>query len=643
MADSVQSTAELKKPVAPASPVTEKRMPIVGIGASAGGLEAFQQVLQALPDNTGMAFVVVQHLAPSHASLLATILQRSSKMPVVEVHDEPEVEANKVYVIPPNRDMTLADGRLKLLPRTEGRGQHRPIDTFLRSLAEHANHQAIGVVLSGTGNDGTLGLMAIKAEGGITFAQDQSAQQEGMPQSAIASGSVDFIYSPEQIAAELVRISKHPYIAPSPDGAPETPAASQADNSIEKIIKLLHESTGVDFTNYRSTTLYRRITRRMLLQNLDSVKEYLHFLTDNAAELQNLYCDILISVTSFFRDPQVFESLKHKIFPKLLKDRSAQNPLRLWIVGCSTGEEAYSMAIALAESMTDLKVQSPVQIFATDLNDVGIEKARAGIYPKTIAQEISSDRLRRFFTETGGGYQINKSIRDMCVFARQNVLADPPFSRMDLITCRNLLIYLEPVLQRKIIPLFHYALKPQGVLWLGSSESIGNFADLFEVIDSKHKLYQKKPGATPVHVTVSLTPQRWGGQSFHAPHPRYGEGHLALDLQREADRLALAKYSPPAVLVNSDFDILQFRGDTSPYLAAAPGKPSVNVMKMAREGLLVGLRSTLQRAVKEGVPARQEGLLVKSNGGFREVNLEIVPVRSLDAEAGCYLIMFEPV
>lgn len=426
-----------------------------------------EQLLQALPEHSGMAFVVVQHLAPTFTSMLSAILQRFTKMPVIEVGDEPEVRADHVYVIPPNRNMIITDGHLRLLPRSEARGQHRPIDWFFRSLAEFASHQGIGVVLSGTGNDGTLGLMAIKAEGGITFAQDESAQQEGMPRSAIAAGCVDFIMSPAQIAQELVRIGHHPYVTPEKPGPPDAHRPIDFDKDLDVILKLVHDVTGIDFSNYKSTTLLRRITRRMLLQKLESMPEYLAFLQNNPTEVQNLYRDILISVTSFFRDEDAVEVLKKKVFPKLIKEHSPQDPIRIWVMGCSTGEEAYSLAMAVAEVIVENKAQIPAQIFATDLNEQGIIKARAGFYAKSIAQDISPERLRRFFEEADGGYRVAKSIREMCIFARQNVLSDPPFSRMDLITCRNLLIYLEPVLQQKIIPLLHYALKPHGLYLAG--------------------------------------------------------------------------------------------------------------------------------------------------------------------------------
>ena len=472
-------------------PRPEPGFSIVGVGASAGGLDAFTQLLKALPIDTGMSFVLVQHLAPSHPSALAEILGRATSMPVTEVQGEPEVEPNQVYVIPPDRSMTIVAGCLQLLPR-EGRGAHHPIDQFFRSLAEELQHRAIGVVLSGTATDGTLGLEAIKAEGGITFAQDSTAQHEGMPHSAIASGSVDFVLPPSEIAKEIARIAQHPYTVP--EGRTHEP---EDKPRLAQVVQILHHATGVDFTHYKFNTLYRRVTRRMVFQKMTSLLEYVPYLRKTAAEVEALYQDILINVTSFFRDPESFEALKAHVFPGLIKDRSPNDPVRLWTLGCSTGQEAYSLVMAFTEAANAVGSSVPVQLFATDVNAAGIEKARAGVYAKDIAQDVSPERLRRFFTEVDGSYRISKTIRDSCVFSRHNVLADPPFSRIDLISCRNLLIYLEPVLQQRILPMMHYALKPSGCLWLGGSETIGSHRNLFSAQDAKHKIYVKKPGSTP--------------------------------------------------------------------------------------------------------------------------------------------------
>jgi two-component system CheB/CheR fusion protein len=482
-----------KKPAAKAKapPDAEKpndrndgAFPIVGVGASAGGLEAYRRMLQALPGDTGTALVLIQHLDPTHSSLLSEILARATSMPVREVEGELAAEPNHVYVIPPGRTMVIANGVLKLLPREQTRSPHRPIDVFLRSLAEAQRHLAVGVILSGTGNDGTQGLEAIKAEGGITFAQDDTAQHDGMPRSAITAGCADFILAPEAIARELSRIGHHLTSIPLQE------VKARGESTTEKMLRRLREVTGVDFSQYRFSTLYRRITRRMLLHKIDKPVEYLRMLEADASEVRALYQDILISVTSFFRDPDAFSVHVAKVFPRLIQNRSRQDPVRIWVLGCSTGEEAYSLAMAFTEFTGNDAF--PVQVFGTDLNEAAIEKARTGLYPRSIAHDVSPERLHRFFTETSKGLQIRKSIREMCVFARQNVLSDPPFSRIDLLTCRNLLIYLEPALQRRLLPLFHYSLNPNGFLWLGSSESAAGLPELFEVQDGKYKLYSKK-------------------------------------------------------------------------------------------------------------------------------------------------------
>jgi two-component system, chemotaxis family, CheB/CheR fusion protein len=511
--------------------------PIVGVGASAGGLEAFTQLLQALPADTGMAFVLVQHLAPTHRSALAEILARETKMPVLEVHDEPTIEPNHIYVIPPDRSMIIAGGKLQLLPRANNGAPH-PIDQFFRTLAEEQRHQAVGVVLSGTATDGTIGLEAIKAEGGITFAQDATAQHEGMPHSAIASGCVDFVLPPDKIAGELSRIAHHPYAVPEP-------AASETDDkeNLSQVLQLLRHVTGVDFSGYKFNTLYRRVMRRMVFQNISKLAEYVQFLKQTPVEVDALYQDILISVTSFFRDKESFEALKSQVFPRLLKDRSHNDPVRIWTLGCSTGQEAYSLAMAFTEAAEAAGSSATLQLFASDLNTAGIDTARAGVYSKDIAQDVSPERLRRFFSEVDGRYRITREIRDACVFSRHNVLSDPPFSRIDLISCRNLLIYMEPVLQQRIMPTLHYALKPAGCLWLGGAETIGSYRNLFEAEDAKHKIYSKKPGSGPGRAHFPL--QHGGVQ--RSPFTTTARPAEAPDLHREADRVLLTRFAPSLV------------------------------------------------------------------------------------------------
>ena len=612
-------------------PDADASFTIVGVGASAGGLEAFTQLLEALPTDTGMAFVLVQHLAASHPSALAEILSRATKMPVLEVRDASTVEPNHVYIIPPDRSMVIRADALQLLPRQSG--VHRPIDEFFRSLAQERLHQAIGVVLSGTATDGTLGLQAIKAEGGITFAQDATAQHESMPRSAIASGCVDFVLPPHEIAHELVRIGQHLYA-----GAWEQARESGRRFDLGPLIQLLHHATGVDFTGYKFNTLYRRVTRRMVFQKMKTLPEYVQYLRQTPAEVEAMYQDILIGVTRFFRDQESFEALKSQVFARLLKDRSRHEPMRLWTLGCSTGEEAYSLAIAFTEAAEAAGSSTSLQLFASDLNAAGIAQARAGVYPMDIAQDVSPQRLRRFFTEVDGQYRIVKTIRDACVFSRHNVLADPPFSRIDLISCRNLLIYMQPVLQQRIMPTLHYALKPAGCLWLGGSETIGAYGDLFEVQDVKHKIYVKKPRPGSGHGHFPLRHDGLPRPTFTPISARPSE---AADLHREADRLLSVKFAPPGVLVSADLDILQYRGDTSPYLAPAPGKASLNLLKMLREGLLVGVRAAVLRASNQQAAVREEGLRVKSDGAVREIAIEVIPIKADAGQAGGFLVLFD--
>jgi two-component system CheB/CheR fusion protein len=501
-----------------------------------------------------MAFVLIQHLDPIHESALVQLLSRASSLPVQEITNHLPVRPDRVYVIPRDTHLTIADGVLNLRPRERTRTPHRPIDAFFESLAADRREQAIGVVLSGTANDGTLGLESIKAEGGITFAQDDSAAHDSMPRSAIAAGCVDLVLSPADIAAELARIAKHPYVAgqalaprPGIDGAatvdgdrlaedtrasatthaedasplpsrghgtPRTGAKQAREEAEEergqggvaggattdadgyrRVLLLLRRHSGVDFSLYKSSTIQRRIHRRLIVSKQETLEGYADFLRGNAKELDALYSDVLISVTSFFRNPEAFDVLQRKVFPRLF-EQPGDGPVRCWVLGCSTGQEAYSLAMALVEAMDQGPRMRGLQVFATDLNEALLEKARHGSYAKSLADDISPERLRRFFVEEEGGYRVSKMLRDMVVFARQNLISDPPFSRMDLISCRNLLIYLEPSLQKKAIPTFHYALKPGGVLFLGASESIGGFTDLFDPKDKKQKIYAKKAGPT---------------------------------------------------------------------------------------------------------------------------------------------------
>ncbi len=606
--------------------------PVVGVGASAGGLEASTQLLQALPADTGMAFVLVHHLSPGHTSMLAEILSRATQMQVRTVENDMVLEPDHVYVIPPDHHIEMSGGMLKLVPRARFDGAHRPINQFLQSLATEQGFKAIAVILSGTANDGTAGCEAVKAEGGITFAQDQTAQQDSMPRSAVAAGCIDFVLPPEEIGREIARIAKHPLVGPETEPLHE-------DSQLTDILEFVRKQTGVDFTYYKSNTLLRRITRRMVLHHIEGMTEYRQYLEATPGEAEALFQDILINVTSFFRNPDGFELLRLQVFPELVRGRNRQVPVRVWALGCSTGEEAYSLSMAFSEYASAHRKVIPLQIFASDLSGSAIERARLGYYSKAIEQDVSHERLRRFFTETDGGYRIAKSIRDMVVFARHNALTDPPFSHIDLITCRNVLIYLDSVLQQRLIPILHYALSPGGYLWLGSSETVGPFRHLFEIADSRQKLYQRKP--VPTQLTGSL-PRVELPRDTSRPVRESPELALAgVDANREADRLLLSRYAPPGALVDADFRIVLLRGDTSQYLTPSPGRASLELLKMLREGLVVGTRGALLKAKREGRPVRQDGLSTRIGDTEIKVSVEVIPVKSAVGRDTSYLVLFD--
>ncbi len=649
----------------PAESVQQRAFPIVGVGASAGGLEAFTQLLAALPIDTGMAFVLVQHLDPVHESALTQILARATSLPVLEITADQRVEPNHVYVIPPDASLTIANGVFTLAARRRIRGPQRPIDSFFVSLAHDQRERAVGVVLSGTANDGTAGLEAIKAEGGLTFAQNDSAKYDSMPRSAVAAGCVDLVLSPAEIAHELARIAKHPYLAGQPlEFSATAKAAPSSDTQIgmtdeepevvigtkitvaayKSVLLLLRNHTGVDFSHYKSSTILRRMTRRVLLNRQDSLSDYAGFIRGNPSELDALYADVLINVTSFFRNPETFEDLKHRIVPQLLA-LPGDEPLRCWVLGCSTGQEAYSIAITFLEASEKAPRMRTLQIFATDLSAAVLEKARHGLYADDIAQDVSPERLRRFFVKETGGYRVCKPLREMVVFAQHNLIADPPFSRMDLISCRNLLIYLEPSLQKKAIPTFHYALRPHGFLVLGASESVSGFADLFEPLDKKNKIYARKSSPT---LTFHLPVRRGRGEEPLGrqpalPLPTSANAHdgppIEFNAQREADRITVNQFAPPGVLVNADLQVLQFRGATDAFLEAPTGKASFDVLKMAREGLMLPLRSALAESRESDKTARRNKVRLVHNGKTRDVNVEVIPLKNLRER--CFLILFE--
>ncbi|MEX2302742.1 MAG: chemotaxis protein CheB [Bryobacterales bacterium] len=615
-------------------------MPIVGIGASAGGLEAFTQLLGALPSDTGMAFAMVSHLSQTHKSMLTELLAKTTSMTVSQVNETTPVRANCVYVIPPNMNLSIRDGLIEVSPLPLDRRAPMAIDFFFRSLALNRKSGAIGVLLSGTGTDGTLGLTAIKAEGGITFAQDEaSARYADMPRSAAYAGSADFVLSPEQIAIEITRIARHPYV--SRTHAEPTVVEDTPQDGLSQIFGLIRGATGVDFSFYKPTTIKRRVARRMLLQKIERLDGYLTFLETNSAELEALYQDLLISVTSFFRDEEAFQFLQQDVIPKLVAERPADVPIRAWVPGCATGEEAYSIAICFLEALGGYGPNPRLEVFATDVSQGAVKRAREGFYSENIAIDVSAERLRRFFAKTEGGFQVSKQVRDVCVFAPQNLVKDPPFSRLDLVSCRNVLIYLGTAPQRRVLTTFHYALKPGGFLMLGASETTSAAGELFEQLTKKHRIFVKLPAS--VHWQFVLPQTDVGSGTRRLPNGPGRDAQQAPDVGKEADRVVLTRYSLPGVVVNSAFEIMQFRGHTSAYLEPSPGEASLNLFRMARRGLVIDLRAAVYQARKSGSAARREGVEFGVNGGIRSVDLEVIPLGSGNPAEICYLILFDDV
>ena len=619
--------------------------PIVGVGSSAGGLEACTALLKSLPANLGMSYVFVAHLDPVRESAFADILARATSMPVVTVKNGTPVEADHLYVIPKSCEMTISGGILHLAYREKQRSPNATIDIFFRSLAADRGSNAIGVVLSGTASDGTNGLAAIKGEGGITFAQDSSAKYDGMPSSAVAAGCVDLVLAPEGIARELSHIAHHPHVTGSALEMDEEVGKTR-EEQLAQIFALLRRVTRVDFSEYKPPTIQRRVVRRMALQKIKNLGQYVTLLQRDRSEVMSLYHDLLINVTSFFRDPDAFDALRRVVYPEFLKQREhTVSPIRLWVPGCSTGEEVYSHAISLLESLSEERTEVPIQIFGTDLSETAITRARVGIYKETIEADISPIRLRRFFHRIDSGYQISKTVRDLCIFSTQNVFSDPPFSRIDLVSCRNVMIYLSHTLQRRVIPIVHYALNPGGFLMIGNTEALlGSGAELFEMADKKQKIYRKKSVATPVTFGFSVRaaePQPDGiplAAAAKAPEP----ARMPLDLQREADRVLLARYAPPAVVVNEHMDIIQTKGHTGTFLELPLGKASLNLLKMARPGLLFELQNAIEEAGRNNGEAVRDRVTVESNGSNRLITIRVTPFKAPMQDKNCFLVAFEP-
>jgi two-component system, chemotaxis family, CheB/CheR fusion protein len=649
----VSAATEIEAPL-PQSPLS-----IVGIGASAGGLEAFSQLLRHLSIRPGrrgvkepeMAYVLIQHLDPNHPSLLTEILARTTKMPVMEVTDGIEVQPNHVYVIPPNTQMIFAAGRLQISPRTKTKGVYHPIDLFFRSIATACGSRAIGIVLSGSDGDGALGLSAIKAAGGTTFAQDiGSARFDGMPQHAADTGHVDFILPPAAIAGRLERLGgRLPVDLGEEIVAVDAPveldlSSGLSGDSHQQMFEFLRLQTGVNFGSYKQATIDRRMQRRMRQHQIFKLEDYLGYLQANPSEVTALYTDLLIDVTSFFRDPEVFQALKADILPQIVRQKSPKSAIRIWVAGCATGEEIYSVAICLLEVMAEANISAQVQIFATDLKEASIEIARRGIYPLHRVKHLDPERLARFFVRVEDGYQINRSVRDLCVFARHNLGIDPPFSRLDLVVCRNVLIYFAAKLQKTVLQNLHYGLKPSGFLLLGTSETTVGSTELFDPVDPKHRIYSKRSiepkSSSDFIIDGEVKPRTRQNNMQIVPLSEQtvvddSQKTAKIDLQKVADELLWKHYAPAGVVINADLEILQFRGETGAYLSAASGRPSFNLLKMVSVNLRVELRAAIDRAKKFNLP-------VTKSEPVELVKFTVIPFQVPGFADRYLLVLFEP-
>ena len=616
----------------------KEKILVVGIGASAGGLAALEQFFSAMQTDTnmGMAFVVVQHMAPAHKSMLAEIIRRYTRMDVYDVKDGMAVRSDCVYIIQPNRDMIIMDGILHLMEPAEAHGHRMPIDSFFRSLASYQQERAIGIILSGTGSDGTQGVKAIKAEGGMLMAQDpETSEYNGMPLSAIETGLVDYILKPAEMPVQLLDHISHIF-------REKLDSDPNEEEAMKMIFDQLLIQTDHDFSQYKQKTLDRRIRRRMAVNNLKNLEGYARYLQHKPEEVKALFSDLLINVTNFFRNPKVFEVLQEQVIPRLFVGKSPNALVRIWVVGSSTGEEAYSIGILVQEEMDKLKQIFKVQIFATDIDSRAIDQARKGVYPSSISTDVPPDKLNRFFIYDPdlGTYSIQKKIREMVIFSEQDVIRDPPFSKLDFISCRNLMIYVNKELQKKLIPMFHYALNPGGFLLLGSSESIGEFSYLFDALDKQSKLYQCKVASGEYHFPIGpffSAPQETGVSK--RPSSKLPSENK-LQMREFAERKLLQQYAPAAALVNENGEILYLYGRTGLYLELPPGEPGYNILKMAREGLQQALTTTLSKAVIEKEEVVRCGIRVKTNGDFTTVDLTVRPVQEA-IDKKLFLVTFD--
>ncbi len=623
---------------AEAGPGAASPFPIVGIGASAGGLEALKAFFPKVEKTSGMAYVVVVHMAPNQPSMMAELLQGVTPIQVAAAEDGRAIEPNRAYIIPPDKEISVFKGKIQLMDAAAA-GPALPIDLFLRSLAQDRERYAAAVILSGMGTDGTLGAKEIKAREGVVLAQsEESASHDSMPRSVINAGLADLILAPEEMPPKLIQYFSHSKTAMTGHDA-DVPEDRQ--KRLNKIFAVLRARTGHDFSAYKANTVLRRIGRRMSLNQIDGHETYVRFLRENPEEADALLREMLIGVTRFFRDPESFEVLKNKALPDMLSGMPDDAPFRAWVPGCSTGEEVYSLAMTLHETMAQTSSRRSLQLFGTDIDNRAVEKAREGLYPASIAADVDAGRLKRFFTREGGFFRIRKDIRDSVVFSVQNILKDPPFSRLNLLCCRNVLIYLDAGAQKKLLPLFHYTLNPGGALVLGSSETIGGFSNLFEPLGGKEKIFRRRevPQSLRHAVDFPIGPQ---AAAPGKDDPAAGMIKNA-DIAQSARKAILDAFAPTAVLVDARGDILHVQGRTGKYLETPGGPPTHNILDLAREGLRIELSSALRAAGKSDERIIRGNVAVKTNGEVQHIRLHVRRLHEPKALAGRFLVAFEDV
>ena len=617
----------------------EPKCPIVGIGASAGGVDALRRLFPQVEPDSGMAFVVVQHLDPDHGSVLAEVLARSTSLPVTQIGDDTAVEPNHIYVIPPNAVLTIRDGRLQLAPPAAPRGQRNPIDEFFTSLARDQGENAACVILSGTGSDGTLGLRAIKEGGGLTLAQSE-AEYDGMMRSAVATGLVDYVLRVEEMPTKLSDYFSHVNRLEDRKGN-RAPRPSTADY-LDQIAAILRAQTGHDFRDYKDRTIVRRVQRRMHVLQIDDVAAFVERLRRDSREVTLLFQDLLIGVTNFFRDPQAFVALEQEVVPNLFKDKGPDDTVRVWVPGCATGEEAYSIALLLREHAPKPERKPRLQVFASDIDGHALDIARLGRYPATIAKDVPPRRLERYFLREDGTYRIAGDLREICLFSLHNLLRDAPFSKLDLISCRNLLIYLSADLQDRVIPLFHYALLPNGYLFLGTSENVTRHSRLFLTIDKTHRIFRRRAQHERRIPEFPLTTPDMARRLVPAPSHRAAGAELSL--KATAERQLLERFAPAFVVVNAEGDLLQSSGHTGKYLELPPGAPDTNIFNMARPGLRLDLRAVIHRAIGNGQLCVQSKVNIGTNGGRQEIDLYVQPLHfGGQSSEMLYMVVFQDV